>query len=88
MSTLRRFGSHFQYASRGHHRVSWVCMKLRKQQCAWGRIAELVTAGCGRERRKDMKLVHLLTGAAVAVVAAAVVFNFNDIRRYIRISTM
>lgn len=35
-----------------------------------------------------MKLRHILSGAALALVATAIIYSFDDIRRYIRISTM
>jgi len=35
-----------------------------------------------------MNLTKVLSGIAVALVVAGVVVNFDDMRRYIRISTM
>jgi hypothetical protein len=35
-----------------------------------------------------MTLTKVLGGLAVAIVVAGVVASFNDVRRYIRISTM
>lgn len=35
-----------------------------------------------------MKLRHLLTSAAVALVATVIYLNYGDIKRYIKISSM
>jgi hypothetical protein len=35
-----------------------------------------------------MKVRHLLAGAAMALVAAMVIFNQGDIKRYIKMSMM
>ncbi|HWQ32035.1 MAG TPA: hypothetical protein VNQ79_04065 [Blastocatellia bacterium] len=42
----------------------------------------------GRKKKSNHKALKIVGGAALAALAAGVIVNFSDIRRYIRMSTM